>query len=361
MLGGHAGHALRHPRLASMRRRRARAAAQGRRLPARRADPGRPPAGAAAALRGADGAGLVLADGTQVVGSRPIMRALEARAPEPPLLPADEAARARVERAEEWGDEVLQPLARRLVWAALRRDAGARSCRYTEGARLPVPRPLARCSAPLTARPRSSQPRRRRPRARGPGGLERHLERIEGWIADGVLGGRSRTPRTCRSAPALALLGTFDDLAPQLSRPAGHGARARAGSRATRGTRRRARCRRRGFSRRAAAARRAARSRRSRERGEGVGRTAPAAREPQLRLELEQRDEHEAPRRRPRRAGATAARSGSVRRPAAARRRRSAAARGGRRRRPGPARARPPCRRRAAASGSSSVSIRSRR
>jgi len=47
-----------------------------------------------------------LSDGTKVVGSRPIMRALDERVPEPRLVP-DSAGAAR---AEEWGDQVLQSL-----------------------------------------------------------------------------------------------------------------------------------------------------------------------------------------------------------------------------------------------------------
>src|SRR5829696_7544273 len=61
-------------------------------------------------------------DGRRIQGSRTIARALDELQPEPPLLPRDPEVLHGVERAEEWGDEVLQPLARRLTWAALRRD-----------------------------------------------------------------------------------------------------------------------------------------------------------------------------------------------------------------------------------------------
>src|SRR5919112_3362239 len=44
--------------------------------------------------------------GEKVSGSRAILRRLEEIAPEPALWPADDKARALVERAEEWGDEV---------------------------------------------------------------------------------------------------------------------------------------------------------------------------------------------------------------------------------------------------------------
>ncbi len=56
-------------------------------------------------------------DGEKVQGSRPIIRRLDELVPEPPLFPSDPAARARVEEAERWGDEVFQPVARELIWA----------------------------------------------------------------------------------------------------------------------------------------------------------------------------------------------------------------------------------------------------
>ena len=64
---------------------------------------------------------VIFEDGTKVLGSRKIMRALEERHPQPPLYPADEATHTKVLRAEQWGEEVLQRLARRVTWAALRR------------------------------------------------------------------------------------------------------------------------------------------------------------------------------------------------------------------------------------------------
>ena len=78
--------------------------------------------------------GLVL-DGEKILGSRRIVRALEERLPEPPLLPADEKERKSVELAEEWGDEVLQPLVRRAIWVALRRSPASLPS-YGEGSRL---------------------------------------------------------------------------------------------------------------------------------------------------------------------------------------------------------------------------------
>ena len=42
--------------------------------------------------------------------------------PEPPLFPGDPDRRAAVEAAEQWGDEIYQPVPRRLAYSALTRD-----------------------------------------------------------------------------------------------------------------------------------------------------------------------------------------------------------------------------------------------
>src|SRR3954464_5044867 len=57
--------------------------------------------------------GVRFADGTKVQGSRAILRELERRVPEPALYGSPE-----VEEAERWGEEALQPIPRRMLWAA---------------------------------------------------------------------------------------------------------------------------------------------------------------------------------------------------------------------------------------------------
>jgi glutathione S-transferase len=160
--------------------------------------------------------GIVLTGGERISGSRAILRALESRVAEPALLPADAEMRARVERAEEWGDQVLQPLARRVVWGAVRRRP-ATIMRYTEGAELPVPAWFARASAPLvswsaTKLNGASDARVRADLLSLPG----HLDRVDGWIADGVLGGDgvSINVADLQIASSLRLLLTVEDVAP---------------------------------------------------------------------------------------------------------------------------------------------------
>src|SRR3954447_14738889 len=61
-------------------------------------------------------------DGRRVQGSRRIARALDEMGPELPLLPREPEPLRAVAKAEEWGDDVLQPLAPKLTWAAVKRD-----------------------------------------------------------------------------------------------------------------------------------------------------------------------------------------------------------------------------------------------
>ena len=84
---------------------------------------------------------------TKVLGSRGIMRALDERYPGSAALPGRRRTRARTcERAEQWGEEVLQPLARRVTWAALRRAPHAMRS-YLDGREAAAAPRAWRCSA----------------------------------------------------------------------------------------------------------------------------------------------------------------------------------------------------------------------
>jgi len=164
--------------------------------------------------------GLVL-DGEKILGSRHIIRALERKAPEPPLLPADEKERKSVELAEEWGDEVLQPLVRRVLWAALARAPAAMPS-YSEGSNLRIPAPIARLSAPLIARAeqRINQAADLNVRA-DLAHLDSHLARIDRWIEHEVIGGEQPNAADLQIGAGLRLLLTLDDVARAAgSRPA---------------------------------------------------------------------------------------------------------------------------------------------
>jgi glutathione S-transferase len=160
--------------------------------------------------------GVIFEDGERVQGSREIVRALEHRAPDPRLLPADGRERKLVEDAERWGDEVLQPLARRLAWAALRRCTPA-IMSYSDGADLPVPAPVARLSAPLVAAAASHFSGATDPEVRADlVNLDFHLDRVDRWIEQGVLGGERPNAADLQIASSLRLLLTLGDLAPRI-------------------------------------------------------------------------------------------------------------------------------------------------
>jgi glutathione S-transferase len=155
--------------------------------------------------------GLVL-DGEKLLGSRKIMRALEERVPEPPLFPADEKERKSVELAEEWGDEVLQPLARRVIWVALRRSPGSMPS-FGSGSRLPIPDVVTRLTAPLVARAEQAINSASEPNVRADlRALDHHLARIDRWIEHGVVGGSTPNAADLQIGSGLALLLTIEDV-----------------------------------------------------------------------------------------------------------------------------------------------------
>ena len=161
-------------------------------------------------------------DGRRVQGSRAIARELDRLVPEPPLFPSDADARAKVEEAEAWGDEVLQSVARRLVWNLLSKDS--RSIRsYLEGARLGLPVAVAAKTAPPIAKAAAHFNEADDAHAIADlAALPELIDRVDGYIAAGVIGGEQPNAADLQIAPSIALLMTMDDLRPFIEeRPAG--------------------------------------------------------------------------------------------------------------------------------------------
>jgi glutathione S-transferase len=161
-------------------------------------------------------------DGVKVQGSRPIARELERLRPAPPLFPADPEQLAAVEEAERFGDEQLQPPMRQILWWAIKRDkAPLRS--YSEGAKLGLPISLAmKTAAPIVAlSARFNEADDDHVRS-GLAALPAMLDKVDAWIAAGVLGGEQLNAADFQIAPSLGLAMTLDDLRPAIeSRPAG--------------------------------------------------------------------------------------------------------------------------------------------
>jgi glutathione S-transferase len=158
--------------------------------------------------------GLTLESGEKLCGSRAILRRLEELAPEPSLFPAEPPARTEVDRAEEWGDEVWQPMARRLVWRTLTMHPQAMKS-YQEGSRFPLPAVAVRALAPAV----NAVERRLNGAEEGAVradllALPGHLDRIDGWLADGVIGGETVNAADLQIAPTSRLMLTLGDVRP---------------------------------------------------------------------------------------------------------------------------------------------------
>jgi glutathione S-transferase len=161
-------------------------------------------------------------NGRKLTGSRDIARELDAIQPDPPLYPAEPERRVAVEDAERWGEEILQPAVRRILWNALKRDR-APLATYAEGAKLGIPIGLAvKTAAPIVAvagrMNHADDEAVRHDLAAFPG----WLKRIDDWIAEGVLGSDPPSAADIQIGASLRLAMTLDDLRPAIAaRPAG--------------------------------------------------------------------------------------------------------------------------------------------
>ncbi len=160
--------------------------------------------------------------GRKLTGSREIAGELDRLRPEPPLYPGEPSQRATVEEAERWGEEVLQPAVRRILWNALKRDRSPLAS-YAQDAKLGVPVGLAvKTAAPIVAAAaRMNQADDEGVRA-DLAALPSWLQRVDDWVAEGVLGADPPNAADLQIAASLRLAMTLDDLRPTIeSRPAG--------------------------------------------------------------------------------------------------------------------------------------------
>ncbi len=159
---------------------------------------------------------IELGSGERIVGSREILHRLDELVPEPPLLPRDPVARARVEEAEAWGDRELQAAARRLTWTGIRRRPAA-MVSYAEGSSIRLPKVVTRLLAPLISRVAMYGHRATFATSREDlAALPSQLDRVDALIAQGVIGGEQPNAADLQIAPSLRLLATFADVRPLL-------------------------------------------------------------------------------------------------------------------------------------------------
>jgi glutathione S-transferase len=166
-------------------------------------------------------------DGSRVQGTRAIALALDALQPEPPLVPRDPDRREAVLQAESWGDEVLQPVPRRLVWAARKRDRSTLDS-YLEDARLGIPAGLAtRTAAPIVALSARLNHATAEAVRRDLAALPGLIDRVDELLREGVIGGAERNVADFQIATSTSLLLTLGDARPLIEgRPAERHARA---------------------------------------------------------------------------------------------------------------------------------------
>lgn len=155
-------------------------------------------------------------DGNRVQGSRAIARELDRLVPEPAFFPADPGHRARVEQAELWGDEVLQGIARRLIWNILSRDPRGRRS-YLEGAKLGVPIGLAvKTAAPLVMLSKRFSKADDEAVRGDLAGLPDVVDKVDELLETSVIGNYEQNVADYQIAPSLRLLMTMDDVRPLL-------------------------------------------------------------------------------------------------------------------------------------------------
>lgn len=169
-------------------------------------------------LRAADRLGTVpglAGAGQRVSTNHRIARFLDERHPEPALFPADPEQRAAVEEVERWANDTLQMDARRILTAEVRRNPAAADQLGADGRlgqllyrralarRILIPTLICGAFAPEPATERKLLAR-----------LPATLDRLDGWIAEGVLGGAQLNAADYMVAPSLALILYRTDVVP---------------------------------------------------------------------------------------------------------------------------------------------------
>jgi glutathione S-transferase len=155
-------------------------------------------------------------DGRRIQGSRQIARAVDELWPEPPLFPPDASLRARVEEAERWGEQQLQPIPRRLARFGASHDLAVRRW-AADSVSLPGAGVMARVSAPLVRYyGRAHEPDGRRADEAGVradlAALPGLLDRADALLEDGALGVDPPNAAALQILSTVRFLAEFTDL-----------------------------------------------------------------------------------------------------------------------------------------------------
>ena len=150
--------------------------------------------------------------GERIVGSRRIMQRLDELVAEPALFPSDPEAKARVEEAELWGDEVLQSTVRRLLWSIAQFDEKLVLTGLADPATLPVPVPVALAGAvPIVWTEKKIHGVSDVTMRDDLSALSGLLDHVDSLLADGVIGGDTPNAADLQILSSVKLLGAFGD------------------------------------------------------------------------------------------------------------------------------------------------------
>lgn len=155
-------------------------------------------------------------DGRKALGTRRISRLLDEVRPDPPLFPRDPTQRQAVQEAEAWGEEVLQPLPRRLLRHAMRNDPGTRVT-FARLLGVPLPAVAARLAVPSAVfyarrEDAASLERIKADWAATPG----HLDHVDQLVQDGTIGGEELNAADFQIATTVRVMSACADYAPLL-------------------------------------------------------------------------------------------------------------------------------------------------
>ena len=150
-------------------------------------------------------------DGRRIQGSRAIARALDELQPDPPLFPADPAARAATDQVERWGDEEFQNVPRRIMRYGLAHDHGLRRWLAAQSP-VPVPPGLsATVTVPVAHYYAWLVKANEESARRNVASLPELLDRVDGLLADGTISVESQTAATYQVLCTVRALEGFSD------------------------------------------------------------------------------------------------------------------------------------------------------
>lgn len=148
-------------------------------------------------------------DGRRVQGSLAISRFLDEQRPDPPLFPADPAARRAVEEAEAWGERFQDTPRLMFRWAAARHEHVRRY--VGENAGQPFAGVIAKVSAPLARRVAASSGATEDTARAAFARVGDELDHVDALMAGGVIGGERPNAADFQILPIVRSLLTIED------------------------------------------------------------------------------------------------------------------------------------------------------